>query len=70
MHSELKDTENRIERAFHQQTQYMLQQFTSIRDHLDKKIDSQNDRMDSQTRWMVGLILTMTIAIILAVLFK
>ena len=46
------DTERRIEKAFHEQTQYLSQ------------------KMDNNVRWMIGLIVTMTIAIILAVLFK
>jgi tetrahydromethanopterin S-methyltransferase subunit G len=49
---ELMDTERRIEKAFHEQTQFLSQ------------------KMDNNIRWMIGLIVTMTIAIILAVLFK
>ena len=49
---ELMDTERRIEKAFHEQTQFLSQ------------------KMDNNVRWMIGLIVTMTIAIILAVLFK
>ena len=49
---EIMDTERRIEKAFHEQTQYLGQ------------------KMDNNIRWMIGLIVTMTIAIILAVLFK
>lgn len=53
------DTERRFEKAFHEQTQFLSQK----NDDLKKEIIT-------QTRWMVGLITTMTIAIIMAVLFK
>ena len=49
---ELMDTERRIEKAFHEQTQFLSQ------------------KLDSTMRWMVGLVITMTVAIIIAVLFK
>ena len=57
--TQLVDTERRIEKAFHEQTQFLTQ-----------KLDTQNQKMDSNIRWMIGLIVTMTIAIIGAVLFK
>lgn len=53
------DTERRIEKAFHEQTQYLAQQQAIA-----------NEKMDNNVRWMIGLIVTMTVAIILAVLFK
>lgn len=53
---ELMDTERRFEKAFHEQTQF-----------LGQKIDN---KLDNTLRWMIGLIITMTVAIILAVLFK
>lgn len=56
---ELMDTERRIEKAFHEQTQYLAQQQAIA-----------NEKLDNTLRWMIGLIVTMTIAIILAVLFK
>ena len=49
---ELMDTERRIEKAFHEQTQFL------------------SKRLTAQTRWTIGLMVTMTIAIIVAVLFK
>ncbi|MGB0719649.1 MAG: hypothetical protein ACPGRX_04195 [Bdellovibrionales bacterium] len=68
------DTERRIEKAFHEQTQYMMQQFNTIRDEMNSRFtsveDKLNGKIDSQTRWMVGLIMTMTFAILAAVLFK
>ena len=56
---ELMDTERRIEKAFHDQTQYIGERMTYL-----------GDKLNTQTRWMVGLIVTMTIAILLAVLFQ
>ncbi len=56
---QLMDTERRIEKAFHEQTQYLAQQQAIA-----------NEKMDNNVRWMIGLIVTMTVAIILAVLFK
>ncbi len=56
---QLMDTEKRIEKAFHEQTQYLAQQQAIA-----------NQKLDNNVRWMIGLIVTMTIAIILAVLFK
>jgi len=56
---ELMDTERRIEKAFHEQTQF-----------LTKETGELKREIANQTRWTVGLIATMTIAIILAVLFK
>ncbi len=56
---QLMDTERRIEKAFHEQTQYLAQQQAIA-----------NEKMDNNVRWMIGIIITMTIAIILAVLFK
>lgn len=53
---ELMDTERRIEKAFHEQTQFLSQ-----------KMDN---KLDNTLRWMIGLMITMTVAIILAVLFK
>lgn len=56
---EIMDTERRIEKAFHEQTQFLHKENGDLRKDIA-----------NQTRWMVGLMLTMTIAIILAVLFK
>ena len=56
---ELMDTERRFEKAFHEQTQF-----------LTKETGELKREIANQTRWMVGLIATMTIAIIMAVLFK
>ena len=56
---ELMDTERRIEKAFHEQTQFLSQ-----------KSDDLKKEINTQTHWMMGLFFTMTIAIIVAVLFK
>lgn len=56
---EFMDTERRIEKAFHEQKQYLAQHQAIP-----------NEKLDNTLRWMIGLIVAMTIAIILAVLFK
>lgn len=56
---ELMDTERRIEKAFHEQSQYLTQQQNIT-----------NEKIDNTLRWIIGLFITMTIAIVLAVLFK
>lgn len=56
---ELMDTERRIEKAFHEQTRF-----------LSEKNDTLSQKIDNSVRWIVGLIVTMTIAIIMAVLFN
>jgi len=56
---ELMDTERRIEKSFHEQTQFLSQ-----------KSDDLKKEINTQTHWMMGLFFTMTIAIIVAVLFK
>ncbi len=60
---EMIDTEKRIEKAFHDQTQYLSQQNTNLRNEVSNDIAI-------QTRWMVGLMLTMTVAILVAVLLN
>ncbi|MBI1392800.1 MAG: hypothetical protein GC152_08685 [Alphaproteobacteria bacterium] len=52
------DTEKRIEKAFHDQTQFLSRETKEIRDDIAV-----------QTRWMFGLFVTMTVAILVAVLF-
>ncbi len=64
------DTERRIEKAFHEQTQFLTAKIDAVIERLDQKIDNQNIKIDAQTKWLVGLMLTMTIAILVAVLFK
>lgn len=56
---EMMDTERRIEKAFHNQTQFLTKETSELKREIA-----------NQTRWTVGLIATMTIAIILAVFFK
>lgn len=56
---ELMDTERRIEKAFHKQTQFLTHETSDIKKEII-----------NQTRWTIGLVATMTVAIILAVLFK
>jgi hypothetical protein len=60
---ELMDTERRFEKAFHEQTQFLGQKNEDLKKEFA-------DTINTQTRWMVGLMMTMTIAIIAAVLFK
>ena len=56
---QIMDTECRIEKAFHEQTRYLSEQ--------QKRTDA---KLDNTMRWSTGLFITMTVAIILAVLFK
>jgi Na+(H+)/acetate symporter ActP len=56
---ELIDTERRFEKAFHEQTVF-----------LKHETDRITQEISALTRWMIGLIVSMTFAIILAVLFK
>ena len=51
------DTEGRIERAFRQQT-----------DYFNTKFDMTNSRIDTLSKWMFGLFVTMTITIIAAII--
>lgn len=56
---EIMDTERRIERAFHDQTQFLSERNNELKAEIT-----------SQTRWLVGLMVTMTFAIIIAVFFQ
>lgn len=56
---EFIDSERRIEKAFHKQTQF-----------LSKETGELKREIANQTKWTVGLIATMAFAIIIAVLFK
>mgnify|MGYP001800803784 CR=1 FL=1 len=60
---EITDVERRIEKAFHEQTQFLSAK-------LDQRNDSISQKMDNNIKWMVGLVVTMTVAIIVAVLFQ
>lgn len=57
------DAEKRIEKAFHDQTQYL----TASLERMNNQFSSKHD---AQTRWIVGLIIAMTVAILSAVLFQ
>ncbi len=74
---ELMDTERRIEKAFHKQTQFLSGKTDNIQkafqeqtQFLTKETGELKKEIANQTRWTIGLVATMTIAIILAVLFK
>ncbi len=74
---ELMDTERRIEKAFHEQTQFLSLKTDGIQKAFQEQTQSFQEqtqflsqKIDNNVRWMIGLIVTMTIAIILAVLFK
>lgn len=81
VNEQLMDTDRRFEKAFHEQTRYLSQQREAANEKLEKqwaltneKLDRQwalaNEKLDTTLRWIIGLFVTMTIAIILAVLFK
>lgn len=59
---ELKDTENRIEKAFHEKTQYLTAQLTDI----NLRIADQKSETSNVVRWVVGI----GIAIVLAVIIR
>ena len=85
---EMTDTERRIEKAFHEQTQYIGERteliqrtfqertdklHTDFQDqirYLGVKYDSVSAGIANQTRWMVGLLLTLIVALVAAVLFN
>ena len=67
---ELMDTERRIEKAFHEQTQFLSKKNDDIERAFHDQSKFLSEKMDNNVRWMIGLIVTMSIAIILAVLFK
>ncbi|MDW3191281.1 MAG: hypothetical protein R8G66_02920 [Cytophagales bacterium] len=56
---QLMDTERRIEKAFHEQTQYLSQQQALA-----------NDKLDNTVRWMVGLMITMIVALVAAIFLQ
>ncbi|MEO1207638.1 MAG: hypothetical protein AAFV45_15025 [Pseudomonadota bacterium] len=57
---QLMDTERRIEKAFHEQTQYLSQQQTTA----NAKIDQAIRDMNAQTKWIIGLFIALIAAII------
>ena len=61
---ELNDIEKRFERAFREQTEYLSVQMDKVRGEMH----AQRLEMSSQTRWLVGVMITMTIAIIVAMM--
>ena len=63
---QLMDTENRIEKAFHNQTQYLAKQQALANEKLDSNLVIANEKLDSTIRWMVGLMITMIIAVVVA----
>lgn len=64
------DTERRIEKAFHEQTRYLSQQQSTANEKFDKQWSLTQEKLDNTIRWMIGLMVTMTIAIVLAVFFR
>jgi hypothetical protein len=60
---EVMSSERGYEKAFREQMQSMSREMGEVKREMHEAINS-------LTRWMVGLFVTMTIAIIVAVLFK
>ena len=56
---QIMDTENRIERAFHDQTKFLNQQQALA-----------NEKLDTTIRWGAGLIITMIVALVLAIFIQ
>lgn len=59
----LMDTENRIEKAFHEQTRYLDQKF-------DTAMRTANERYDQNQRWMIGLTITIVVTLIAGMFFQ
>jgi len=53
------DTEKRIEKAFHDQTKFLNQQQALA-----------NEKLDTTIRWGAGLIITMIVALVLAIFIQ
>ncbi len=53
------NTEHRIEKAFHDQTKYLAQQQSLA-----------NEKLDNTVRWMIGLMITMIVAAVLAIFIQ
>lgn len=56
---QIMDTERRIEKAFHDQTKFLNQQQALA-----------NEKIDTTIRWGAGLIITMIIALVLAIFIQ
>lgn len=67
---ELMDTERRFEKAFHEQTRFLGEKSDSFQEAVRQQIAASDERHQTTTRWMVGLMLTMIIAVVVAVLLK
>jgi tetrahydromethanopterin S-methyltransferase subunit G len=67
---EITDSERRFEKAFHKQTIYIGKRMDEMNLRIDGVKGELSQMIMSQTRWIVGMMMTMTIAIIIAVLFK
>lgn len=63
---ELMDTERRIEKAFHEQTQFL----SGKTDSIQKETGELRRELAAQTRWMVGMMLTMIVAVVVAIFLK
>lgn len=61
--TQIMDIERRIEKSFHDQTQFLS-------DRLERQTQRTSQSISSLTKWMVGLIITTAFTIIIAVLFQ
>ena len=73
----LMDTENRIEKAFHEQTKYFSQQQSTIEkafheqtQYLAQQQALANDKLDQTVRWMIGLMISMIVALVAAIFLQ
>lgn len=64
---QVMDTERRIERAFHDQTVYFTERFDRAMTNISQEMRESNEKLDNTIRWMVGLMITMIIAVVLAI---
>lgn len=60
---ELKDTENRIEKAFHEQTIYVGDKIGRVEKAFQDQTTFFNAKFDAQNRWLFGLFITLIVAV-------
>lgn len=68
------ETESRIERAFRQQMEFLNKKFETVDqrfeavdrrfDTMNQRFDAVNQRFETMSRWMMGIIITITLSVI------
>lgn len=74
---QVMNTENRIEKAFHDQTKYLDEKQNRFEialkeqaRHLDERQVRFEDKLDTNMRWMIGLMITMIITVVVAIFIE